>query len=272
MPEPLVSVIMPAYNAEKYIAESVQSVLNQTYTNWELLVTNDGSTDNSESVVRSLGDPRIKIFCQQNRGVSAARNVALDNMQGDYFTFLDADDLLPSDSLSKRIAFAEKSHDTDMVAGAVSFFKPNGEEKRWHPNFNGDPLQAFIRIDEKVFCNPSLLIRRKPSISYRFKEGMSHVEDLLFFVSIASQQAHRYAFLDDVVYKYRVTGNSAMKNLKGLENGYWTFFESVKNLPNALPQNVRYLKWRIVRIMILSYLAGGRVLSAVSVVPKIFKG
>jgi Glycosyltransferases involved in cell wall biogenesis len=271
MTEPLVSVIMPVYNAEKYIAESIASVLKQTHANWELLVTNDGSTDNSESIVRSLGDPRIKIFGQQNRGVSAARNVALDNMHGKYFTFLDADDLLPPESLSQRIAFAEKYHDIDMVAGAVCFFTPNGDEKHWHPNFKGDPLQAFIRIDEKVFCNPSLLIRRKDSISYRFKEGMTHVEDLLFFVSIASQQAHRYAYLDDVVYKYRVTRNSAMKNLKGLENGYWTFFDSVKNLPNAVPQNVRYLKWRIVRIMILSYLAGGRVLNAVNVLPKIFR-
>jgi glycosyltransferase involved in cell wall biosynthesis len=268
MAEPLVSVIMPAYNAEKYLRQSIHSLLEQTFANWELLVTNDGSIDSTGEILHSFADPRIKVFHQENKGVSAARNTALANMQGKYFTFLDADDTLPPDSLKLRTDFAEKNEELDMIGGTVCFFKDNGEKKIWHPAFKGDPLQAFIRIDERAFCNPSLFIRRKPSISYQFKEGMTHVEDLLFFATLASQATHRYGFIDELVYNYRVSGNSAMKNLEGLEKGYWIFFDNVKHFRNAEPKNIRYLKWRIIRIMILSYLAGGQFMNALRVLPK----
>jgi glycosyltransferase involved in cell wall biosynthesis len=267
--EPLVSVVMPAYNAGKYIAESVTSMLKQSYQNWELLITNDGSTDNTLDILSSFKDNRIKIFTQQNKGVSAARNTALSHMQGKYFTFLDADDLLPSDSLSLRIRFSELHPEIDIVGGSVRFFNSQGVQRVWKPQYKGDPLQPFIRIDERAFCNPSLFIRKKDGIQYFFKQGMSHVEDLLFFATISSQVPHNYDYITDLIYEYRVSDNSAMSNLVGLENGYWTFYESIKSFPNALPANIKYLKWRIIRIMTLSYLAVGKVGNAIKVMPKI---
>jgi glycosyltransferase involved in cell wall biosynthesis len=271
MAEPLVSVIMPAYNAEKYLCESIRSLLDQSYTHWELLITNDGSTDKTEEILHSFADPRIKIFSHENKGVGAARNTALANMQGKYFTFLDADDTLPPDSLKLRTEYAEQHDAIDIIGGRVCFFKENGEKKNWYPKFEGDPLQAFIRIDERAFCNPSLFIRRKPAVTYRFKEGMTHVEDLLFFASLANQATHYYGYVDELVYNYRISGNSAMKNLRGLEEGYWIFFDTVKHFKKAEGKNIRYLKWRIIRIMILSYLGGKQFINALTVLPKIFK-
>jgi teichuronic acid biosynthesis glycosyltransferase TuaG len=100
----LVSIIMPVFNAGQFIEQAVQSVLDQTYGNWELLIVNDGSTDDSLHVVQKFNDERIFIFHQANRGVSAARNAGLANMRGEFFCFLDADDILPpSVSIPKKV-------------------------------------------------------------------------------------------------------------------------------------------------------------------------
>ena len=90
----MVSIIVPVYNIEKYIDECIQSVLNQTYTAWELILVDDGSTDNSGNICDEYAktDTRIKVLHQKNQGVSAARNIALDKAEGDYIMFLDADD------------------------------------------------------------------------------------------------------------------------------------------------------------------------------------
>jgi teichuronic acid biosynthesis glycosyltransferase TuaG len=269
--QPLVSVIMPVYNAGPYIRESIDSLLNQTFTNWELVLVNDGSTDETEKILLSYTDPRIRIFSQENKGVSAARNTALGQMQGKYFTFLDADDLLPANSLELRVNFAENNPSVDMIAGGVRFFSHDHTLKTWFPKYKGDPFRLFIRNDERVFCNPALFIRRKPSVVYRFKEGMTHVEDLLFFTSLAQQQTHHYDYLNEIVYNYRVSGNSAMNNLEKLESGYWTFYEEVKSYPNVMLSEVLYLKRRIIRIMFLSYLAGGKWGKAARVLFKFFK-
>lgn len=268
---PLVSVIMPVYNGEKWLNESVASLISQTYTNWELLVTNDGSTDDSERILRSFQDDRIKIFVQQNKGVGAARNKSLSMMQGKYFTFLDADDQLSLDSLAIRVNFMEENPTTDIVSGKVEFFDDNGIQKTWKPAFKGDPFRKFIRIEEKVFCNPALFIRKKPNVTYQFKEGMTHVEDLLFFSSITAQQPHQYDFIDEVVYRYRVAHQSAMNNIKGLEQGYWIFYDSIKKFINVHPADLRHTKWKIMRIMFLSYLSAGNYRDAAGMFLKIFK-
>lgn len=102
-PPPLVSVIMPAYNAEEFIAEAITSVLSQTHGELELLVVNDGSTDGTEAVVRSFNDPRIRYFQKENGGIGSARNMALDHMRGDFLCFCDADDTIPARSVEARL-------------------------------------------------------------------------------------------------------------------------------------------------------------------------
>ena len=88
-----VSVIMPAYNTEKYIRESIDSVLAQTFTDFELIIVDDGSTDATAAAVQSYTDPRIGLIRQSHQGVSVARNTGLDAAKGDYITFLDSADL-----------------------------------------------------------------------------------------------------------------------------------------------------------------------------------
>ena len=88
----MISIILPIYNAEKYLHETIQSVLNQTYTNFELIAVNDGSTDGSMDVLQRIADDRLRIIDKKNTGVSDTRNMAIKAARGEYICFLDADD------------------------------------------------------------------------------------------------------------------------------------------------------------------------------------
>lgn len=106
----LVSIIMPTYNCEQYIAESIESVLAQTYTNWELLIVDDCSTDKTKEIVESFHDSRIHYQCNaQNSGAATSRNKALAAAKGKYIAFLDADDTWSADKLEKQTAFMEQN-------------------------------------------------------------------------------------------------------------------------------------------------------------------
>lgn len=103
MPQPKISVVIPTYNRAHLLYEAIQSVLNQTFTDFELIIVDDGSTDNTEEVVRSIIDPRVNYLKQSNRGVSAARNTGLKVCTGEFVAFLDSDDLFLPERLSLQI-------------------------------------------------------------------------------------------------------------------------------------------------------------------------
>ncbi|MDQ7085044.1 MAG: glycosyltransferase family A protein [Sulfurovum sp.] len=112
--------MLPTYNAQKYIEEAIESVINQTYIHWELIIINDGSTDNTSSLIASFSDTRIISLTQENQGVSHARNRGLDIAKGKYITFLDADDVLPRQSIEKRYLYLEQNKDIDIVDGIIN--------------------------------------------------------------------------------------------------------------------------------------------------------
>ena len=110
MVDGLVSIIMPSWNTGRFIAESIQSVLNQTYTNWELLIVDDCSTDNTDQVVASFNDHRIKYFHnEKNCGAALTRNKAMREAQGEWIAFLDSDDLWMPEKLEKQIRFMKEN-------------------------------------------------------------------------------------------------------------------------------------------------------------------
>lgn len=113
--EELCSVIMPAYNCEKYIAEAIESVIKQTYKNWELIIVNDASTDDTEKIIKSYQekDKRIKLISlTENQGVANARNTAIQNSEGRYIAFLDADDYWEKEKLQEQITFMKNKNIT----------------------------------------------------------------------------------------------------------------------------------------------------------------
>ena len=144
MMEPLVSVIMPVYNAERFVGEAMRSVLQQRHQRVDLLVVNDGSQDSSEEIIRGFNDERIRVISTENQGVSTARNEALRVMQGDYFCFLDADDIMPVNSITSRLrAFQQEG--VAFVDGRVRVFDEDmrQELRCYEPRFKGPPRQQL---------------------------------------------------------------------------------------------------------------------------------
>lgn len=254
---PSVSIIMAAYNAERYIADAIRSVIAQTHADWELLVVNDGSRDNTAQVVRSFDDARISLHEQVNRGVSAARNVGLAKMKGEYFCFLDADDILPPNSLGARVARFEADPAVNFVDGRVSIRDASMETEtgRYQPSARGDVFSDLVRLSERCFFAPTWMIKTEPGRSYRFPEGVTHGEDLCFYLSLA--KGRRYDYVDDDILWYRKGHASAMSNIDGLEAGYRHFYAYAAQL-GASASDLRYLRLRILRIVFLSHLFDGR--------------
>jgi len=128
--KPLVSVIIPCYNGEKFIGEAIESVLNQTYKNWELIIVDDGSTDGSKAVIKPfLKDPRIKLVeHEQNRGIPAARNTGIKVSSGKYIALLDVDDRWDPNKLELQIGlFLEKGKDVGLVFSNIKVINSKGE-------------------------------------------------------------------------------------------------------------------------------------------------
>ena len=129
MQDKLVSIITPVYNSEKYLSQTVESVLSQTYTDWEMLIVNDGSSDSSLEIANaySAKDPRIKVFLQENKGSAAARNNGIRHAQGRYIALLDADDLWEPWFLKQQLSLMHEKN-CQLVYGAHKRIGSNNEE------------------------------------------------------------------------------------------------------------------------------------------------
>ncbi len=265
---PIVSIIMPAYNAFEHIGDAINSVLDQTYRNWELLIVNDGSTDTTEREILKFEDRRIKYFKQRNKGVSAARNLSLANMNGEYFCFLDADDVYPPNSLESRLEIFDMEDKVHIVDGKVEVRDMVHEKliRIYRPGFRGNVLPEYVRLNERCFFGPSCMIKRSPGKPYRFKEGLTHGEDLLFYISIADEGL--YSYTNDLVMIYRSGNRSAMSDLPGLEKGYFDIYHELKKMPAISPKDLEVYKKRITSIMFKSYLRKGRPYRAALVLKK----
>ena len=115
-----VSIIMPVYNKEKYLDKSIKSILDQTYENFELIIINDGSTDNSSYICHRFEqeDSRIKVIDIENNGVSNARNIGIKNANGQYVQFIDGDDYIDEDMIERLVNLSEK-YNTDIIITAI---------------------------------------------------------------------------------------------------------------------------------------------------------
>lgn len=137
--KPFISVVIPLYNKEKSIAQSLKSVLDQTYTNFEIVVVDDGSTDKSVEVVKDIGDDRIQLLGQSNAGPSKARNTGVKNSKGDWIVFLDADDELLPDALSIFAEIIVEHQDVDIIDCNRYVRRGNDEQLGFHP------LEGYVK-------------------------------------------------------------------------------------------------------------------------------
>lgn len=213
---PEISVIIPVFNCDKYISYAVESVLNQTFPNFELICVNDGSTDNSLEILMKMAakDLRVQVINQPNEGVSQARNVALEQAKGRYITFLDADDMLESDHLKDMLSLAKQT-DADVVVTNFAYFSENNlsdlKKKDMYQNECVHGQTALERIFTTSTVTWNKLYKRKCIGNIRFSPKFKIGEDGLFVLEVV-RQADIVAFSSEAKYYYRIRMDGACNN------------------------------------------------------------
>jgi glycosyltransferase involved in cell wall biosynthesis len=185
MSSPLVSIIIPAYNAEKFLAESIQSVLDQSWQNFEIIIVNDGSIDNTEGVVKKITDTRIKYISQQNKGCSAAKNTGLRAAAGEFIQYLDADDILTPDKIEEQLTAIKNYVRLIAVCRGVTFAKDpvyikENEIDTGAVSFDGKPIDFLLNLygsDGMIQPNAFLISRQLSNKIGSWDESLSPSTD-----------------------------------------------------------------------------------------------
>lgn len=197
-----VSVLMPVYNAEKYLAEAIDSIIAQSYTNWELILINDGSTDSSEAIILSYADRRIKYHKnEQNIGLIDTLNKGIDLCKGKYIARMDADDIAMPDRLKNQVALM--NHNTELVlCGTNALVIDNDGNKTGEIiNTDSNTLLQISLLFTNPFIHPSVLIRKEALDNLRYNKQAIHIEDYELWTKIAGKG--KLANISQPLLKYR---------------------------------------------------------------------
>lgn len=234
----LVSVVMPAYNAERFIEDAVRSVQAQSFRDWELLVIDDGSTDRTVEIVRELArqDERITVIRNEsNLGVAKTRNRGFDLSRGAYVALLDSDDLWYPEKLERQIALAREEN-ADVVYCSYGIIDENGNKKC--DDFLVSPVTDFqtALIKSEISCSTALL-SRKVIDTYRFNPGYYH-EDLVLWLQIL-QDGGAARGVPEVLAAYRVMDGSRASNKLKSAARRWQVYREL--LGYSIPKSVKLL-------------------------------
>jgi glycosyltransferase involved in cell wall biosynthesis len=207
-PHTLISVIVPAYNAQSFVSEAIESVSCQTWTHWELIVVNDGSTDGTANIVSDFSkkDPRIRLIHRENGKLAKARNTGIASASAEFIAFLDADDVWAPDKLTKQIAVLEKTGAAVVFSDAFHFAKD-------FPNAPTDLFGAFVgfysgaQMFGKLYARnaipvSSVIVRRKGSADHlRFDESpdVRGLEDYEMWLRLSSLGASFFGISEKLV-------------------------------------------------------------------------
>jgi len=224
---PVISVIIPMYNVEKYIAQSINSVLKQTYHHFELILVDDGCVDNTLSIVNTFYDPRIRVIHQKNRGLSGARNTGIDSSRGIYVALLDADDYWGEDKLTKHIQHLSANPEVGVSYCPSLFISEEGDLL----GIGQFPKLSNIS-KEDIFCrNPigngsspvirsSLLteigyfgVKRDKYRKMYFNESLRQSEDIELWTRIALTTKWQFAGIDAPLTFYRINNEGLSADL-----------------------------------------------------------
>ena len=245
--EQLVSIIMPTYNCADYILETIKSVQVQTWQNWELLIVDDCSSDNTEDIIKSIlkEDSRINFYkLHQNSGAAMARNKAMEMARGDYMAFLDSDDIWLPEKLEKQIGFM-KENDIYFSCTAYEWI----DEK-------GTPLNKVINTVKKADYNRLLLdcpvgnstVMYNVSLLGKFvTPNIRKRNDDALWLQILKKEKYIYG-MKDVLMKYRIRSNSISRNKLSLIKYHWKLYRDIEHL--SIFRSIFHITyWIIIKIL-----------------------
>lgn len=239
MDSSLVSICMPAYNAGLYIIESINSVIDQSYENWELIIVNDGSTDNTNTQLEKIQDDRIKVYHQENKGQCAAANKAFSLSKGELIKFMDADDLISPDFIKNQVEVIAGNEKTIASASWGRFYNNDlNTFKLVTDNIESDraPIDWLVEAmtGKQVMLQCALWLIPRPVLnsSGLWDEELSLINDFEFFIRVLLK-AEKISYANNAVLYYRSGLNQSLSNLKskkGAESAYKSIDLGVKHM------------------------------------------
>lgn len=229
MGDNLVSIITPIYNGEKYIKECIESVLNQSYKNIEMIIVDDGSTDNSKEIIEKYmkDNSLIKyIKCNENKGISAARNRGIENAKGRFIAFLDADDLFYKDKIKKQMDFMLKN---DYLFTYTSYDLIDENSLSLNKVILAKEYEEYKSLlkGNNIGCLTVMIDRLKIKGDIRFSNN-SH-EDYILWLSLLKNNTRAYG-LSEVLSSYRKTSTSISHNKIKAASWTWNIYRNIENL------------------------------------------
>lgn len=256
-----VSIIIPAYNSQNSIESCVNSAINQTYKNIEVIVVDDGSTDDTYQILSRIKEKysRLKLIRQENGGVSAARNTAIQNATGDYIAFLDSDDTLTENAVEDMLSLADEN--TDLVICSYNQLEMKGKKvKKNTPRIYNNPqelLDDFIEYDKDIWGIWNKLFRRDIIVDNNilYSTNFSYGEDHIFNLAYTKYIKNKVVVSDKIVYNYYMQGGTHSKS-GGAHSRYYdnmhiirrAFYSKISDLFSEIPREyeVHYIRKYII--------------------------
>ncbi len=236
---PLISVIIPMFNAEQTVGETIESVLSQTWSDFELIIVNDGSTDDSLALIQQLDDPRIQIISQANAGASASRNRGLAAATGDFIAFLDADDLWTADKLEAQLQALQSDPEAAVAYSWNQFIDISGNMlcRGRQIRVSGDAYKKLL-VMNFIENGSNPLIRRRALVKVGgFDESLQSSQDRDLYLRLAKH--FRFVTVPHYQVLYRMTPGSITSNLSRQEQQALAFID--RAFADA-PDTLQYLK------------------------------
>jgi glycosyltransferase involved in cell wall biosynthesis len=224
------SVIMPVFNTESYLREAIESVLNQTYKDFEFIIINDGSTDDSLSVIKSFDDNRIKLISQKNKGIIASLNKGLEIAKGKFIVRMDSDDISLPERFEKQVKLM-KSQNIDICGGNYMTINNSGILLKLYSTPRTHELCTLSLMSKVPFAHPSVIMRKDFLKKHNLRYGQSiekKAEDLDLWIRI-HEKGGRFFNIDETILKYRILSKSLsiinnyeiLKETKTLTNNFF---------------------------------------------------
>jgi len=209
--QPIVTVLMPVYNAGAFVATAIDSVLKQTFVSFELVIINDGSSDGSDEIIASFRDERIRVITnERNLGLIATLNKGIQLAHGKFIARMDADDVCLPDRLIKQVAFLEQHVDVAVVASLVDFINTDDEVTgNWSTDQSAVSEQDIARVMTRTNCiaHPSVMMRTEIARKYLYQSDQKGAEDWDLWLRLLSD-GHRIAKISEVLLHYRIHPDS----------------------------------------------------------------
>ena len=235
-----ISVIIPVYNGEKTIEETIKSVLNQTFNNFELIIINSNSTDKTLSVISQIEDDRIKVFSYPKANPGVNRNRGINHATGDYITFLDADDLWTNDKLAAQYKALQENPLAGVAYSWTNCIDENGKflRKTSHVNWNGDVYPKLL-LDDFIGTGSNVMIRREVLMKAGdFYEKLTNAHDTDMWLKLSA--ITNFVCVPEAQVLYRISLNSWSSNVLGLEKSNLEIIQRAFNREKA--KSLQHLK------------------------------